>query len=407
MSHLTAVYAFLTAMGVAALLTPGSAWLASRVGAFDHPRERGLATRVTPRLGGIAILAGALVAALVWLPVDGQLRGILGGAALITAVGAVDDVVDLPAGAKLAGQIAAGLVVVLSGVTVHNFTLPFAGRVVLGDWGVPLTLLGLVAIMNVVNFSDGVDGLTAGVCTIAGAAFAVIAFDLHKSDAAVLAALTAGASLGFLAWNFPPARVMMGDCGSNLLGLLLGAVAVQGTLKTNAVIALIFPLAILAVPMLDTGFVLAKRIKHRRPVYRADASHFHHRFANIGFSQRRTIAYLYGWTLAMAGLGLALRFVPYSDHHGHFSTGWSLVLGACGLVVLAASVHVVRVLELLKFRRLRARQLRRLDPDTSEHQIDEVVQRELSGPAAPDASGPSPPGAAESSPARSAPQRVP
>ena len=127
----------------------------------------------------------------------------------------------------------------------------------------------------------------------------------------MLAALTAGASLGFLRHGFPPASSFMGDTGSNLLGYLLAVIAVQGSLKTNAVVALALPLVVLAVPILDTGFVVAKRLKYRRPIYEADRSHFHHRMANIGFSQRRTLAYLYGWTLVLAGLALALRFVPY------------------------------------------------------------------------------------------------
>ena len=135
----------------------------------------------------------------------------------------------------------------------------------------------------------------------------------------MLAALTAGGALGFLRHGFPPASSFMGDTGSNLLGYLLAAVAVQGALKTNAVVALFFPLIVLAVPILDTGFVVAKRIKYRQPIYQADRWHFHHRMANIGFSQRRTLAYLYGWALVLAGLALALRFVPYSDNHGHFN----------------------------------------------------------------------------------------
>ena len=181
-----------------------------------------------------------------------------------------------------------------------------------------LTIIGIVAVINVINLIDGVDGLAAGVCVISAAALSVIALSLDKPGAGVLAALTAGGALGFLRHGFPPASSFMGDTGSNLLGYLLGAVAVQGALKTNAVIALILPLLILAVPILDTGFVIAKRIKYRQPIYRADRWHFHHRMANIGFSQRRTLAYLYGWALVMAGLALALRFVPYSDDHGNF-----------------------------------------------------------------------------------------
>ena len=187
-------------------------------------------------------------------------------------------------------------------------------------------MIGIVAVVNVTNFIDGVDGLAAGVCAIAALALAVIALSLDRNAAGVLAALTAGAALGFLRHGFPPASSFMGDTGSNLLGYLLATAAVQGALKTNAVVALAFPLVLLAVPILDTGFVVAKRLKYRQPIYQADSWHFHHRMANIGFSQRRTLAYLYGWTLILAALALALRFVPYSDDHGNFDAAWTAVM---------------------------------------------------------------------------------
>ena len=373
-----AVFAFFTAAVVSFVLTPITGRLGRRVGAIDTPRERGLSLAATPRLGGVAILAGAMVAAALWLPTSNEVRGIFAGAALVTAVGAVDDVVDLPPFVKLLGQFASGLIPVLAGVSVANITLPFVGPVSFGHpLGEIVTLIGLVAVMNVVNLSDGVDGLAAGVCTISALTFSVIAFDLGRDGAGVLAALTAGASLGFLFHNFHPASVFMGDSGSNLLGLLLGATIVQGSLKTNAVIALVAPLIILAVPFLDTGFVVAKRVKQRRPIYRGDSEHFHHRLDRIGFSQRRTVLYLYAWTMIMGGLALALRFVPYNDDQGQFNVKWSLVMVGMGLVALAASLYLVYVLEILKFRRLRARQLRRGDPGTSEWEIDETVAREL------------------------------
>src|ERR1019366_4733160 len=155
-----------------------------------------------------------------------------------------------------------------------------------------LTVIGLVAMMNVVNFSDGVDGLAAGVCAIIAAAMAVIAFDLSRQQPGVLAALTAGAALGFLIYNFPPASSFMGDCGANLLGLLMGVITVEAAVKTTAVVSFVLPL-----------------------------------------------------TLLLAGLALALRFVPYSDHKGHLSTGWTLVMVAFGLLVVAASAYLVYVLE--------------------------------------------------------------
>jgi len=278
-------------------------------------------------------------------------------------------------------------------VTVDSFTLPFLGRVDPGsvelfnppgigaiDLGQLLTVVGIVAVANVINLIDGVDGLAAGVCLISAAALAVIALSLDRNAAGVLAAVTAGASLGFLRHGFPPASSFMGDTGSNLLGYLMAVVTVQGALKTNAVVALFFPLAVLAVPILDTGFVVAKRLKYNRPIYRADTEHFHHRMARIGFSQRRTIAYLYSWTLVLAGVALALRFVPYSDNHGHFDPVWTTFMALCLLGALAASIYVIHVLEILKLRRFRLRQLVGIrGPATPpvEAEVDAAVKEEL------------------------------
>ena len=368
---------FVAALVVATALTPVVARFARRIGAVDGLKERGLAREATPLLGGLAIFAGVLAGALAFVPGSTAMRGVLAGAALITAVGALDDWRELTPAAKLLGQVAAALVLVESGVSVDNITLPFIHFVDFGAAGGVLTVLGIVALMNVVNFSDGVDGLAAGVCAIAAVGFAVIAFDLHEDAAGILAACIAGAALGFLVHNFHPASVFMGDCGSNLLGLLLGAIIVEGSLKTNALVALIVPLVVLAVPFLDTGFVMAKRIKYRRPVYQGDSNHFHHRFHRIGFSQRRTVLYLYGWTITMAALAVAVRFIPYTDDRGHWNLGWSIVLAGCFAVAFAASVYLVLVLEILKLRRLRAWQLRHADPATTDAEVDAEVEREL------------------------------
>jgi UDP-GlcNAc:undecaprenyl-phosphate GlcNAc-1-phosphate transferase len=368
-----ALFAFVVAFAIATALTPLVGRLARRVGAVDEPRERGLAFRTTPLLGGLAIFAGAATAGILFLPDREVYRALLIAAGLITLVGAVDDWRPLSAASKLAGQMCAGLILVLSGVTVETATIPFLGRLEFGDLAEPLTLIGIVAVMNAVNFSDGVDGLAAGVCAISAAAFAIIAFDLGRDSAGVLAALTAGAALGFLMHNFHPASVFMGDCGSNLLGLLLAVTIVEGTLKTNALIALIGPLVILAVPFLDTTFVVLKRMKYRRAVYRADMNHFHHRFARIGFSQRRTVAYLYLWTFTMAALAVALRFIPYSDR-GDWHLGWSLVMAGLFAITLAASVYLVYVLEILKLKRFITRTA---EPGTGEHDIQRQVEHDL------------------------------
>jgi UDP-GlcNAc:undecaprenyl-phosphate GlcNAc-1-phosphate transferase len=381
MTELDAVYAFVAAFAVTALLTPLTARFARRVGAVDQPKARGLGRESTPLLGGLAIFAGALVAGLLFIETTSRTQdrfvGILAGAVLITIVGAIDDRFDLHPAVKLLGQVAAAIIPVASGVEVGNITLPFIGPIDFGSAGGPVTVVGLVAMMNVVNFSDGVDGLAAGVCAISALAFSIIAFDLDRSHAAILAACTAGAASGFLVFNFPPASIYMGDCGANLLGFLLGCIAVEGAVKTQAVLALVIPLVVLAVPFLDTTFVVLKRLKYKRRVYVADANHFHHRFSRIGFSERRTVVYLYAWTLLLGAFAVALRFIPYSDNHGHLNLGWSLVVAALALLVTAASAYLVYVLEILKLRRISAIRIRRLRPDVSETEVDEHVERQM------------------------------
>ena len=258
-----ALFAFIFAGAAVWTLVPATESLARRIGdrAIDYPNERSLHEFPTPKLGGLAVLVAVLIGGSIFLPWDQETRSILAGAIVITAVGVIDDLVDLPAGVKLLGQTAAAIIPVASGVTVDSFTLPFLGRIDPGsvelfnppgigaiDLGQVLTVVGIVAVANVINLIDGVDGLAAGVCLISAAALAVIALSLDRNAAGVLAAVTAGASLGFLRHGFPPASSFMGDTGSNLLGYLMAVVTVQGALKTNAVVALFFPLAVLAVP---------------------------------------------------------------------------------------------------------------------------------------------------------------
>ena len=385
-----ALFAFGAAAVIAWILVPVAEAFAIRIGAIDHPVARSLHTEPTPKLSGAAILVAVCAAGAIFLPFDGETRAILGGAAAIAAVGMIDDIFDLPAGLKLGGQALAAVVPVSAGVTVDVFTLPFLGGVDLGSTSIAdlpaigrvdlaevLTVVGIVGMANVINLIDGVDGLAAGVCAISAMTLAVIALSLERNSAGVLAAVTAGGALGFLRHGFPPASSFMGDTGSNLLGYLLAAIAIQGALKTNAVVALLFPLVVLAVPILDTGFVVAKRLKYRRPIFEADSWHFHHRMANIGFSQRRTIAYLYAWTAAMAALALALRFVPYSNDRGDFEASWTAVMIAFTLLALVASVRLLYALEILKLRRFRYRQVSAIAPDADRKAVDAGVEREL------------------------------
>lgn len=354
LDHQDVLWGFLVALAVALVLTPHIGSVARYLGVVDEPGEkRRIHRRPVPLLGGIALFLALFVPALAFLPLDGPYRGILIGAALATLLGLLDDTRGLPWWAKLGGQFGVAAVPVAFGVVLDRFTFPFLGVQELPAWlAIGVTLLWIVAIMNMVNFVDGMDGLAAGICGIAGATFAVIALSLGKPEAAVLSAIVAGACSGFLRHNFYPARIFMGDSGALLLGFTLATVSVQGLLKTAATVALFLPLLVLLVPILDTSFVIAKRLKYGLPVYHADDWHFHHRFRDIGFSQRRTVAYLWAWCAILAGAALATRFIPFRAQ-GHWNLWPTLAVSAIGLVAVAASVYIVLVLEILKLRRVR------------------------------------------------------
>jgi UDP-GlcNAc:undecaprenyl-phosphate/decaprenyl-phosphate GlcNAc-1-phosphate transferase len=201
--------------------------------------------------------------------------------------------------------------------------------------------------MNMFNFLDGLDGLAAGVAAIAGLTFSVIALSLGKFDAAVLSAIVFGACVGFLRHNFYPARIIMGDSGALLLGYVLATIAVQGLLKTAATVALFFPLLVLAVPIVDTTFVVVRRLKHGEPVFEADQAHLHHRFLRRGFSQRRAALTIWAWCITLAAAAFATRFIPFRAH-GVWHPWWTLLAASIGLAAVLFSVYVVYVLEIVK-----------------------------------------------------------
>jgi UDP-GlcNAc:undecaprenyl-phosphate/decaprenyl-phosphate GlcNAc-1-phosphate transferase len=353
------VWGFALALAIVLLLTPGVGRFARILGVVDEPGDgRRLHIRPTPRLGGIALLLGIFVPALAFLPLDGPYRGILLGAAVATTVGAIDDFRGLPWWGKLAGQLAAAGIAIGFGVNVDRFTFPGFGSQELPDWfSGPATLVWIVAIMNMVNFLDGMDGLAAGICAIAGTTFAVIGLSLGVPDAALLAAIVAGACFGFLHHNFYPARIFMGDSGALLLGFLLATLAVEGLVKTAALATLVLPLIVLAIPIIDTSFVFAKRLKYRQPLYTADRTHLHHRFLSIGFSQRRAALYMYLWCLILAAAALATRFLPPRPR-GDWDVANAIVSGAIGVAALIASVYIAYLLEIVKLanRRVRRRE---------------------------------------------------
>jgi UDP-GlcNAc:undecaprenyl-phosphate GlcNAc-1-phosphate transferase len=347
--NLEVVWAAVIALGIVVLLTPAVGGMARILGVVDRNEEGRRSARTgIPRLGGLALFLGIFVPSLAFLDLNREMRGILLGAAIATTVGAVDDFRGLRWWEKLAGQVAAAAVVVWATVWVHRFTFPLLGGQTLPrPVGMTLTVVGIVAVMNMVNFLDGLDGLAAGVCAISAFSFCIIGLSRGDINAAILTAAVLGGCLGFLRHNFYPARIFMGDSGALLLGFTLAAVSVQGLAKTAALTALVLPLLVLAVPLIDTSFVVAKRIKHGRPVYVADRTHLHHRFENIGFSERRSVVYLYGWCATLALAALATRFI-HPHRHGHWNATNAALDAAIGLLAIGASVYVVYLLEIVK-----------------------------------------------------------
>ena len=373
----SAVWGFLSAVGLVLVLTPLAARLAPRIGGLDDRDDRPRVHEApVPRIGGLAIVAGIVVPAGVFLDLDGAYLGILLGTLCAAAIGLVDDVWGLRPVVKLVGVMLVALIPVAGfDVVFDRVTLPLVGDHDFGLLAYPLTILWIAALANLVNLIDGMDALAAGIVCIAAFSFALLAASFGRADAAVLAAIVCGATLAFLRHNYHPAKIFMGDSGALALGFVLATVAVQGVLKTAATIALVAPLLVMAVPILDTSFVVLKRLKYRRPPWGADHNHFYHRFLRIGFSQRRTAAYLHVWAALLAAWAILVRFVPPRPG-GNWDLENSLLVAAAGLGVATASVWMVYTLEILKARHLQVLGFKgRPEPEDDR---EEAVERALS-----------------------------
>jgi UDP-GlcNAc:undecaprenyl-phosphate GlcNAc-1-phosphate transferase len=371
----SALWGFLVAVGIVLVLTPLVSALAPRIGGVDDKNDRPrVHTRPTPRIGGLAIVVGILVPMAIFMDVKGAYLGILIGAILAAVLGLADDIWGLKPSAKLGGMVLIALIPVAGfDVVFHGFGLPLIGNVDFGWAAYPITVIWIAGLANLVNLIDGMDALAAGIVSIAAFAFAVLAISFGRNQAAILAAIVCGATLAFLRSNYHPAKIFMGDSGALALGFVLATVAVQGVLKTAATISIVAPLLVMAIPILDTSFVVLKRLKYRRPPWGADHNHFYHRFMRIGYSQRRTAAYLHVWALLVASYAILLRFVPPRPF-GHWNLQNSLIDAACGLVVLAASVWMIYTLEILKSRHLQVLRGKAREP---EEDHEEAVERVL------------------------------
>jgi UDP-GlcNAc:undecaprenyl-phosphate GlcNAc-1-phosphate transferase len=373
-----AVWGFLAAAAIVLLLTPVIARVAHRVGALDEPTDRPrVHSRPVPRIGGLAIVAGITAPAAFTVVGNGPYTGIILGTLAVAVLGLIDDIWGMKAHTKLLGVTAIALIPVVGwDLRFDHVTLPLIGNHDLGFAGYPLTVLWIVALANLVNLIDGMDALAAGIVAIAAASLAILATSFGRTDSAALAAIVCGATLAFLPHNYHPAKIFMGDSGALALGFVLAAMSVQGVVKTAATIALAGPLLVLAVPILDTSFVVLKRVKYGRAPWNPDHNHFYHRFMRIGFSQRRTAAYLHVWAALLAAYAILVRFVSPRPH-GHWDASNALIDLGIGLIVAAASVWMVYTLEILKARHFRALGFKRF-ADEREGEREEAVEEVLS-----------------------------
>jgi UDP-GlcNAc:undecaprenyl-phosphate GlcNAc-1-phosphate transferase len=374
----TVLAGLVIALAIALVATPLAGRLAAVAGGVDAGGDRPrIHTAPTPNTGGVAIVLAIAVASLIFIDLDGSMKGIFLGLPLVAAVGLLDDRRGLRPRIKLLSLTAIALIPVLAyGLTFDRVTLPVLGDGDLGWVAYPLTVLWIVLVTNLVNLIDGMDALAAGIVAIAAATLALTAISFGRVEVAVVAAAVCGATIGFLWHNYHPAKIFMGDSGALSLGYLLAALSVEGLLKTPATITLLVPLLLIAVPLLDTSFVVLKRLKYRRPPFGADHNHFYHRFLRIGFSQRRTAAYLHLWAAALAAWAVLVRFVPPRPS-GDWDAGNSLIVGGAGLAVAIGSLWMIYTLEILKFRRLDALRLRRTRPAATEAEIRAEVEQDL------------------------------
>lgn len=290
--------AFLTAFVLSLIFTPVAIRIAPKIGAVDIPKDgRRMHTKPMPRFGGMAIFIGTTAAIAVTLGNVHQFQGILLGGVLIYLLGIIDDLKTLSAKVKLVGQIGCASVVYAFGVRILFITNHFGdgGHNYFGGvTGYIITVLWIVGITNTVNLIDGLDGLATGVSAIASLCIAYATY-IHGAYPATIAMLAiAGGALGFLPFNFHPAKIFMGDGGSLFLGFMLATLSIVGPVKSATIMAVIVPVLVLGLPIFDTAFAILRRLVNHRPIMEPDKGHLHHRLMAAGLGQRRTVMTLYG-----------------------------------------------------------------------------------------------------------------
>jgi len=304
---LPALFPFLLAAAATIGLVPIAILVAPRLGLMKEPGDRHIHLRSTPEIGGLALFVAFAVAVLIYVPMTRPVLGLLvvGGVAMTVLM--IDDRFRLAARLKLAIQAGLALLAMFGfGYLISGFTLPLVGPVQLGLLAIPLTLFWLLSMQNTVNILDGVDGLAAGVVGIVAVILAIAAASRNHEDVVLLAAALAGCCFGFLAFNFSPARVFMGDSGSHFLGITLGMLSIFGVAKGAVVFALVLPVLALAIPIADTAWAIIRRRRQGVSIAHGDTRHIHYQLLDFGLSQRQTCLVMYSGTAILGSLGLML-----------------------------------------------------------------------------------------------------
>ncbi|WP_240613542.1 glycosyltransferase family 4 protein [Pueribacillus theae] len=288
--------AFFISLLVTIIATPFVKKIALRYNIVDKPENRKIHMNSKPRLGGLAIVIGVAAGYLYLTPApySPYMPKIIIGAIIITIVGILDDKFTLSPKAKLLGQIIAACIVVSSGLLVDFVTIPFYGKVEFGVFSYAITILWIVGITNAMNLIDGLDGLSAGVSTIALTFFSIMAVIDSQFVALGLSIIFLGATIGFLFFNFHPAEIFMGDTGALFLGYSISIISILGLFKSVTLFSLIIPVIILAVPIFDTFFAIIRRLLNKQKISSPDRRHLHHRLIDMGFSHKTTVFIIYG-----------------------------------------------------------------------------------------------------------------
>lgn len=357
----TYVSSFAIATVLAAVLTPLARRIAFRFNVVSVPGGRHIHGQVIPRLGGLAIFAGAMVTMLGGV-VLGPLRdllqpeeevrglGLLLGSTVMFSVGAVDDFKSVRALHKLMVQMVAAAIAWSFGFRIDVIDLPLIGAFSMGVFSLPVTMFWIVGIINAVNLIDGLDGLAAGVVFFAGVTNFVVAYLQGTTFVAVVMATVAGAVLGFLFFNFNPARIFMGDSGSYFLGFVLAVCSIAGPLqKASAAVSIAVPIVALGVPIIDTLLAMVRRVLERRPIFSPDRGHIHHRLIDMGITHRRAVLLIYGVTVMLCVGSIAIAF------------GRNWEVGAAVLGVSAVLFGLIRFIGYFEYLAVAARQKKRIN----------------------------------------------